>query len=494
MRACWASSRRFLIGVDPFRIEHIWHLAYRHRPFRSNLVSAAVSAIDLALWDIKGKALGLPVWELLGGRTRDHVRLHALVGGASPDEISSSVNWAAGQGFTAVKFDPLLHGYEDLPLRQLVKSACAMAVAAREAGGEDIDLIFELHRKLDPARAIVVCNALAGFDPLFIEDPIQIDTIATQVEIAKRIDVPIAMGERLSSIWEFEELLSRNVAILIRPDVGLAGGLSACRKIAAIAEAHHCGVAPHNFLGPGLTAPTLHLCATIPNLVTMEFLPADEDMSGSAAAFMTSVVRNGGFCELPLEPGLGVDLVDGYEVIARVDEPPLASELHLRSDGSVRDRQLSGHASPSPLSPPAGARPPHASESGWCASGVTATSIYGQRGRLARAACSAVASAAVQIARFANRPGTRQIARSSPASARVLPRSSSSFTSRVRIASSRSAGSRTSISTKKSTAGKVTDTTRPRLGPRTNTDPYRTPILTDSTRLTGRTSHGDCLI
>lgn len=143
------------------------------------------------------------------------------------------------------------------------------------------------------------------------------------------------MGERLSSIWEFEELLSRNVAILIRPDVGLAGGLSACRKIAAIAEAHHCGVAPHNFLGPGLTAPTLHLCATIPNLVTMEFLPADEDMSGSAAAFMTSVVRNGGFCELPQEPGLGVDLVEGYEVIARVDEPPLASELHLRSDGSV---------------------------------------------------------------------------------------------------------------------------------------------------------------
>ncbi len=343
--ACWGYPRAvasllgelapLLIGTDPFRIEHIWHMAYRHRPFRSNLVSAAVSAIDLALWDIKGKALGLPVWELLGGRTRDQVRLHALVGGASPDEISSSVDWAVAQGFTAVKFDPLLHGYEDLPLRQLVKSACAMAVAAREAGGEDIDLIFELHRKLDPARAIVVCTALAQFDPLFIEDPIQIDTIATQVEIARRIDVPIAMGERLSSIWEFEELLSRNVAILVRPDVGLAGGLSACRKIAAIAEAHHCGVAPHNFLGPGLTAPTLHLCATIPNLVTMEFLPADEDMSSSAAAFATSVVRNGGYCELPLEPGLGISLMDGYELIARLDEPPASSELHLRSDGSI---------------------------------------------------------------------------------------------------------------------------------------------------------------
>jgi galactonate dehydratase len=343
--ACWGYPKGvasvlgelapLLIGADPFRIEHIWHLVYRYRPFRSNLLSAAVSAIDLALWDIKGKALELPVWELLGGRTRDRVRLHALVGGGSPEEISSSVNWAAGEGFTAVKFDPLVHGYEELPIGKLVSSACAMAAAAREAGGDDLDLIFELHRKLDPTKAIVVCNALAEFHPLFIEDPIQIDTIGTQAEIAKRIAAPIAMGERLSSIWEFEELLSRNVAILVRPDVGLAGGLSACRKIAAIAEAHHCGVVPHNFLGPGLTAPTLHLCATIPNLVTMEFLPADEDMTTSSAAFRTTVVRNGGYCELPEEPGLGVSLVEDYELIAPVVEAPLLSARLLRSDGSV---------------------------------------------------------------------------------------------------------------------------------------------------------------
>ena len=343
--ACWGYPKAvasllgelapLLIGADPFRIEHIWHLLYRYRPFRSNLISAAVSAIDLALWDIKGKALEQPVWELLGGRTRDRVRLHALVGGANPDEISSSVNWAVGEGFTAVKFDPLAHGYENLPISQLVGAACEMAAAAREAGGSEVDLIFELHRKLDPTKAIVVCNALAAFHPLFIEDPIQIDTIGTQAEIAKRIDAPIAMGERLSSIWEFEELLSRNVAILVRPDVGLAGGLSATRKIAAIAEAHHCGVAPHNFLGPGLTAPTLHLCATIPNLVTMEFLPADEDMTTSAAAFRTDVVRNGGYCELPEGPGLGVSLVEDYELVAPVVEAPLESERLLRSDGSV---------------------------------------------------------------------------------------------------------------------------------------------------------------
>ena len=123
--------------------------------------------------------------------------------------------------------------------------------------------------------------------------------------------------------------------ILVRPDVGLAGGLSGCRKIAAIAEAHHCGVAPHNFLGPGLTAPTLQLCATIPNLVTMEYLPLDEDSRFVSAAFDTAVVRHGGYCEVPEAPGLGVSLVDDYELIAPVEERPFSREGMLRADGSV---------------------------------------------------------------------------------------------------------------------------------------------------------------
>jgi galactonate dehydratase len=324
-----------LIGADPFRIEHLWHLAYRARPFRGNLLSAAISAIDLALWDIKGKAVGLPVWELLGGRTRDRVRLHVLVGGGTPDEIASSVNWAVEEGFTAVKFDPLAHGYEDLSVNQLVLSACSMAAAAREAGGPEVDLIFELHRKLDPARAITVCNALAAFHPLFIEDPVQIDSIDAQADVSRRIAAPIAMGERLNSIWEFSELLSRNVAIHVRPDVGIVGGLSGCRKVAAIAEAHHCRVAPHNFLGPGLTAPTLHLCTTIPNLVTMEYLPQDEDKSTFAAAYATTVVRTGGYCEVPDAPGLGVSLVEDYARVAPVVDSIISSEGLLRADGSV---------------------------------------------------------------------------------------------------------------------------------------------------------------
>lgn len=324
-----------LVGADPFRIEHLWHLVYRARPFRGNLLSAAVSAIDLALWDLKGKALGVPAWELLGGRTRDRVRLHVLVGGGTPDEIVSSVNWAVDAGFTAVKFDPLPPGYEDLSLPKLVSTARSMAAAAREAGGEEIDLIFEMHRKLDPAKALVVCNALAQFTPLFIEDPIQIDSISTQAEISRRIESPTATGERLTTVFEFEELLSHGVAIHVRPDVGLAGGLTGCRKIAAVAEAHHCGVVPHNFLGPGLTAPTLQLCVTIPNLVTMEYLPLDEEADSSSRAVKSAVVRRGGYCEVPEAPGLGISLVEDHAKVAPVIDMPLSDEGMLRGDGSV---------------------------------------------------------------------------------------------------------------------------------------------------------------
>ncbi len=324
-----------LLGADPFRIEHLWNAMVRARPFRGNLIGAAVSAVDNALWDIKGKALQVPVWELLGGRSRDKVRAHALIGGSGPDELARSVRWAVGEGYTAVKFDPLVAGYQDLTMPKLVDSACQMAAAAREAGGDDLDIIFELHRKLDPAKGFVVANALANFRPLFIEDPVQIDSITSQAEVCARINAPTAIGERLSSIWEYRELLSHGVAIHVRPDVGLSGGLSQCRKIATLAEAYYCGVIPHNFLGPGLSAPTLQLCVAIPNLITMEYAPRDEDMGTSSAAFSTVLVRRGGYFEVPDSPGMGVELSDDYATVAPPTEKPISLKGLLRDDGSV---------------------------------------------------------------------------------------------------------------------------------------------------------------
>lgn len=324
-----------LLGQDPFRIEHLWHLLYRSRPFRGNLISSAVAAIDNALWDIKGKKLGVPVWQLIGGKYRDKVRLHTLIDGNTPDEIAASVKQAKDDGYTAVKFDPLVAGFADLALPALVESALEMGHAARAAGGKDLDIIFELHRKLDPFKGVVVANALAQFQPLFIEDPIQIDSIEAQATICRRINSPVATGERLNNIWEYRELLSYGVPIHVRPDLGMSGGISMCLKIAAIAESHHASVVPHNFLGPGITAPTLHLSIAIPNLLTMEYYAKDEDPNSSCALVKTSAKRIGGYMEAPDRPGLGIELDFQSDSSNRGTQIPMSSAGMLRTDGSV---------------------------------------------------------------------------------------------------------------------------------------------------------------
>ena len=324
-----------LIGQDPYRIEHLWNLLYRARPFRGNMESSAIAAIDNALWDIKGKGLQVPVWELLGGKYRDKVRLHALIGDKNPDVLAQQVKWAVDQGFTAVKFDPLSEGYADRSMPNLIESACELGDIARQVGGKDLDIIFELHRKLDPARGVEVANALAVFNPLFIEDPIQIDSIASQALISKRINSPVAPGERLNNLWEYKELLSYDVPIIVRPDIGMSGGLTSCKKIAVMAEAHHAGVVPHNFLGPGITAPTLHFCLSIPNLVTMEYLPLDEDLSSSSGLIRTSAKRSGGYMSAPDEVGLGIELLGNLDDYKVGTQKAIAVEGHLRADGSV---------------------------------------------------------------------------------------------------------------------------------------------------------------
>ena len=324
-----------LIGQDPYRIEHLWNLLYRARPFRGNMESSAIAAIDNALWDIKGKGLQVPVWELLGGKYRDKVRLHALIGDKNPDVLAQQVKWAVDQGFTAVKFDPLSEGYADRSMPNLIESACELGDIARQVGGKDLDIIFELHRKLDPARGVEVANALAVFNPLFIEDPIQIDSIASQALISKRLNSPVATGERLNNLWEYKELLSYDVPIIVRPDIGMSGGLTSCKKIAVMAEAHHAGVVPHNFLGPGITAPTLHFCLSIPNLVTMEYLPLDEDLSSSSGLIRTSAKRSGGYMSAPDEVGLGIELLGNLDDYKVGTQKAISVEGHLRADGSV---------------------------------------------------------------------------------------------------------------------------------------------------------------
>lgn len=341
--ACWGypgavqaviqTFREYLVGQDPMRVEHHWQYLYRMAPFRGSVLGGALSAVDMALWDIKGQKLQVPVWELLGGRCRDRIRLHLLMGGASPQEIAANARAAVAEGFTAIKFDPVPDDAADLTLEGLVAAVSERLAAAREAVGREADVIVELHRKLTPLQAVPVAEAIARFHPLFIEDPIQIDSIQSQAEIARRISGALANGERLHTIWEFRELLAHGGSQFVRPDLGLAGGFTHCKKIAAIAESYHAAVVTHNFLGPVITTASVHLDVSIPNFIVQEYHKVDED-EAVVAAFPGALKRQGGYLPVPEAPGLGVRL-DRAKLAAasRVLWDPRGAPL--RADGSV---------------------------------------------------------------------------------------------------------------------------------------------------------------
>jgi galactonate dehydratase len=338
--ACWGypeavqavvgAFERYLIGQDPLRIEHHWQHLYRMSPFRGTALAGAVSAIDIALWDIKGKHYQAPVWDLLGGKVRDKIRLHLLGGAGTPDAMVTAAKAAADEGFTALTFDPVHH--IDVGIDRMVQTAVDLVAAAREGGGPDLDIIIEVHRKLTPMTALTLAEALKPFNLYFFEDPIQIDSIQTQSEVARRTTVPMGNGERLTTIWEFRELLESGGPQYVRPDVGLAGGLTHCKKIAAIAESYHCAVVTHNFLGPLLTAASVHLDATIPNFVTQEYTKRDEEEVH--AVIKTACRREGGYIPVPEVPGLGVELVEEL-LPERPFEPMNTGRTPLRADGSV---------------------------------------------------------------------------------------------------------------------------------------------------------------
>jgi len=325
----------YLVGEDARRIEHHWHQLYRMGPFRGSVLGGAVSAIDIALWDIKGQAFDAPVWDLLGGHCRDRIRLHKLIlGDFEPGVIATEVATAVEEGFTAVKFDPIPSDCGDRGLDSLIREVTARVEAARDAAGRDVDIVLEFHRRLTPMQAIPVIEALKAFNVLFIEDPIQIDSIEAQGSLAARINLPMGNGERLNTIWEFRELLQQGGPQYLRPDLGLAGGISHCRKIAAIAEAHHASLVAHNFLGPVLTAASVHLSAAVPNIAVQEYSLIDESQPASAA-YDSCLVREGGYLRLPERPGLGVRLKPEADSVWLSPNQGHLHDIPRRKDGSI---------------------------------------------------------------------------------------------------------------------------------------------------------------
>src|SRR5207237_8464665 len=258
------------VGQDPLRIEHHWQYLYRSTHFRGAAIMGALSAIDIALWDIAGKHFGVPVYALLGGKTRNKARVYYHVLGETIDSLVEGCRAAKARGFTAVGH---LSPFGDEPREQpyFKTHAAKMGQAIdtvrqyREAVGDSVDLCIEIHRRLTPAEAVVLARGIEPYHPMFYEDPILPDNFDAMAEVARQIAIPIATGERLHTLYEFQMLLARNAVQYVRPDVCMAGGISGTKKIAALAEASHVGVVPHNPLSPVSTAACLQIAACIPN-------------------------------------------------------------------------------------------------------------------------------------------------------------------------------------------------------------------------------------
>ncbi|ADJ48955.1 galactonate dehydratase [Amycolatopsis mediterranei S699] len=332
--------RRYLVGQDPARIEHHWQYLYQSTFFRGAIVLSALAAVDIALWDIKGKRLGVPVHELFGGPTRDRVRSYAPVFGSTAEEMAAGCVELRDQGFTAARLvlpsfaeQRWERGAESYAGR--VDDAVRKVLACREAVGPGFDLCVEAHRSLSVPEAIAVGRGIEQARPLFFEDPIAPESPDAMAEVARAVPVPIATGERAISVQEIQALLTRGATRYVRPDVCAVGGLTPARKIAALAEAHYVAIVPHNPLGPVSTAACLHLDASVPNFLIQEH-PSFNTDGGEDVMIKDPLQFEAGYLAVPGAPGIGIELAPDAETLF----PPAPRDLTpaLAFDGSVQAR------------------------------------------------------------------------------------------------------------------------------------------------------------
>src|SRR5512132_352434 len=299
--------REYVVGEDPARIQHLWQLMYRQPFFRGGAVTlSAMSAIEQALWDIKGKVAGLPVYELLGGRCHDRIKLYANgPEGATPEELGDSARALVEQGFTAMKTgvaEPVLPVQGDGVCRR----AAAHVEALRDAVGDDVEIAWDAHGRFTPAMSIKLARALEPYDIWFLEEPALPENAKGLAQVARATSIPVATGERLFTKWAFREVLELGAAALLQPDLSHCGGVLEARAIASMAEVYYCGFAPHNPLGPINTVVSAHVAMASPNFVALEICLYPEDWT--RGLLTEPLVLADGFLQLSDEPGWGVEL------------------------------------------------------------------------------------------------------------------------------------------------------------------------------------------
>ena len=324
----------YLIGKDPSLIEHHFQWLYRSSHFMGSVVQGALSAIDIALWDIKGKRLSVPIYELLSGKTRDKVRCYMHVYGNTLDDLVKDSLEKVKMGFTAIRFSPYSpEFYKHKSLSEWIEDAVSRVGAVRETIGDGVDLCIEIHRQMNPAESISLGKKLEKFSPFFYEDPMLPDSPSVMKEIKDNCTIPIATGERFTSIFDFQQLLELNATDYIRPDLCLASGISGCKKISAMAEAKHIKVIPHNPLSPISTAACVQLDASIPNFALQEY--TGESEYPKKDLIKNPIKLDKGYLIVPDEVGLGITI---NEESLKTPENPKILDTPIGYDGSVQDR------------------------------------------------------------------------------------------------------------------------------------------------------------
>ena len=301
--------KEYLVGKDPRNIESHWHMTYRDAYWRGGpVLMSALSAVEMALWDILGKSLNVPVYQLLGGKVHDKVRIYVngwFAGAKEPEQFGEKARIAIERGVTAMKWDPFGKNYLEISNAELDKALRCIA-AVREAVGGRADLLIEGHGRFNIPTAIRIAKELEQFSPMFFEEPVPPDNLDALKAVRDKSPVAISAGERLYTRWDYRKLFDLNAADYIQPDISHAGGIMELKKIAAEAECRYIPFAPHKPSGPVANAATLQLAACCPNFSILEIMYSDvewrKDVTDEALEYADGMIA------IPDKPGLGIEI------------------------------------------------------------------------------------------------------------------------------------------------------------------------------------------
>ncbi len=330
-----------LVGEDPHRIEHLWNLMYRGGFYRGGpILMSAIAGIDQALWDLKGRDLGVPVHQLLGGACRERMRMYAWTGGDRPSEVGMGAQALVDQGFTAFK----MNGTAEMAIvdsHARIDEAVARVAEARQAVGPEVGIAIDFHRRVHRPMAKALLRELEAFHPMFVEEPVLPEHLPSLKQIAGGLGYPIATGERLFTRYQFRDLLADGMVDIIQPDISHCGGISEAMRIASLASCHDVALAPHCPLGPLALAASLQVDAVNHNAFIQEqsmgiHYNQDNDVLDYLVDKSVLAIEDG-YCRIPEGPGLGVEIDEAFvEERAKVGHR-WRNPLWTHEDGSVAE-------------------------------------------------------------------------------------------------------------------------------------------------------------